>query len=459
MGSVTPGGPGTPTPHESEKKLPKIGIGRGRQVTPQPANVKPTPVPTGTGSVDGIKRPPPKALPKPPNPKTAKKVEWVAADSVTARKRAAETPQTSNTNKPLSAKTTSYAAAQGDLKALQQMRARGVPWEKNTLSKAIENGHIHILRWAIKEGIPVGGAECRAAARIGDIGTLQKLKDGRFEGMKKGIELDPGVANAAAESGDVDTLEYAIKNGASYDSELVYHAGKSGDKDMITYLRTNAKELAANSTDSSETDWQDALATRLPAGLAEGGNKATYIWAASTPYVRFEDKQVQDQVSAAAAKGGKLDMLQWLHDKKGFAVNHNTVVAAAARNGDQKMLEWLVSKGGAKLDHQVCHIAARNGDLKMIEWALKNGAPPLDTGVVRNAASRGHLHILEFVKSTGKLLETSVHDEAFGNDRVDVMKWLQGNGYKFDFAKLEHDAMIASRPNVRSWAQQQQIKR
>jgi len=60
---------------------------------------------------------------------------------------------------------TAAAAAGGQLKALQWLRARGCPWDASCCTAAAKNGNEELLRWAIDAGCPFQRKACFVEAK------------------------------------------------------------------------------------------------------------------------------------------------------------------------------------------------------------------------------------------------------------------------------------------------------
>ncbi|CAB9499921.1 expressed unknown protein [Seminavis robusta] len=79
-----------------------------------------------------------------------------------------------------------------------------------------------------------------------------------------------------------------------------------------------------------------------------------------------------NQVCAAAAKVGSLEVIQWAKDK-GFHWNRDTSKNAAAY-GHLELLKYL-HENGCPWDWRTCCFAAENGHLEVLKYAIENGCP------------------------------------------------------------------------------------
>ena len=80
----------------------------------------------------------------------------------------------------------------------------------------------------------------------------------------------------------------------------------------------------------------------------------------------------EDFVCEAAAKGGQLEVLKWLH-KVGYPWNPNTC-AYAAQGGHLKILQWLRAND-CPWGPVTCVWAAEYGHFELLKWARKNDSP------------------------------------------------------------------------------------
>jgi hypothetical protein len=132
-----------------------------------------------------------------------------------------------------------------------------------------------------------------------------------------------------------------------------------------------------------------------------------------------------------AARGGKLDVLQWLYTQDvSSGWPSIDVLVSAAICGHLHVLQWIHSQGHLiTWDNAACLSAASgNGHLHILQW-LRNQDPPCqwDSKACSNAAWFGHLHILKWLRNQdppcpwdGKACSNPA---AYGN--LDVLRWLR----------------------------------
>jgi len=117
----------------------------------------------------------------------------------------------------------------------------------------------------------------------------------------------------------------------------------------------------------------------------------------------------------AAAGGGHLDVLQWMH-----------------------WLNWSLGKYGVNdrgVDETVASGAARGGHVHVLKW-LQTQRPrfldePVASRVANNAARAGHTHVLQWLLGVGVQPKPVICAVAAYNGQVAVLKWLREKGLQF----------------------------
>ena len=108
-----------------------------------------------------------------------------------------------------------------------------------------------------------------------------------------------------------------------------------------------------------------------------------------------------DDVCAAAASGGHVDLLKWLHSK-GCPWDELTC-AHAARGGYLTMLQWMRSQDPpCPWNESVCIYAAQGGHLTTLQWLRSQDPPcPWSYHACSFAAESGQLTTLQWLRSQG----------------------------------------------------------
>jgi len=103
-----------------------------------------------------------------------------------------------------------------------------------------------------------------------------------------------------------------------------------------------------------------------------------------------------------AAESGRLRVLQWMRLEAQPPCPWDIVDCAgsAAWGGHIEVLEWLFTVGGSNIRHKrICAFAARAGQLETLKWLRLKALCPWDERVCEFAAEYGHLGILQWARS------------------------------------------------------------
>ncbi len=131
---------------------------------------------------------------------------------------------------------------------------------------------------------------------------------------------------------------------------------------------------------------------RVPEIAAEIGHLEMLSWAVSeqgctlSPFVWF-----------FAAKGGNLDVLEWLRMHR-CPKDLYSCAAGAAAGGSREALKWSRQRGHG-WDRFVPYSAARAGNLEMLQWATRHGCPWDRHRCGEVAAANGHSTVVEWVNN------------------------------------------------------------
>jgi len=283
--------------------------------------------------------------------------------------------------------------------------------------------------------------------------------------------------------GSLDTLKYAYEVGfATIDSEISMTDAARGGK------LENMKWMHAKGCSIGPTTFQVA---------AIRGDVETLRWMREVREVEFPEPQqpfaersVFAKIVYAAFYGGHIPairfMLEWVDD--GTPTDHETGcehTTAAAEGGHLHALKWLHSfDPPCPWDEDACTWAARGGHLKTLQYLVHNGCP-FNEGIFAKAARGGHIPILEWafaelihvdefskpgfqtcMEAAGKDLETlkwlrsqdppCPWDErtcayAAGNGNLEVLRYARGNGCPWDVETCLY-AALGGHPDTLDWA-------
>jgi hypothetical protein len=112
----------------------------------------------------------------------------------------------------------------------------------------------------------------------------------------------------------------------------------------------------------------------------------------------------------AAARGGHIECVTFLHDKCGMAYTLETMMFAS-HSGRLALIQYL-HEMGCPWDGEVCARLASVGALDCLAYAHQNGCP-WDARTCAAAAGSGHLQCLEYAHQQGCVWDASTVNNAF----------------------------------------------
>jgi hypothetical protein len=144
-------------------------------------------------------------------------------------------------------------------------------------------------------------------------------------------------------------------------------------------------------------------------------------------YCQAHPKFSFDSAIDDAAKGGDLEVLQWLRDIAGATYQHGSV-CTAAQNGHDNAVLWLLAnfpECHGEITAALMDTAARNGDLGIVhvlhEWSTEG----CTTQAMDGAAANGHLDVVVFLhEHRMEGCTTAAVDDAARNGHLHVIEWL-----------------------------------
>lgn len=152
-----------------------------------------------------------------------------------------------------------------------------------------------------------------------------------------------------------------------------------------------------------------------------------------------------------AAKGGHLEVLQWINS--GTLFYHSSITSGAAEGG-LRVLQWVVTEGRwrnqPKWHLNTCAIAAGKGDLPMLKWVKERGAP-WSNDVTYEAAKEGHLEVLMWAIDNGAGWHPKVCAIAAEKGHLEVLQWARSNGALWDDRVVGRQAIMNGHLHVLQW--------
>jgi len=142
----------------------------------------------------------------------------------------------------------------------------------------------------------------------------------------------------------------------------------------------------------------------------------------------------------AAARGGQLDLMKWLHLDLGYPWDGHACTQAAA-NGHLHVLKWLYHEAQPGLAHAhdnpsrhpfpaaMITSAARCGHMHVLVWLNDTigqlGRWRFSEGVCDEAAQMGHLDILKYAHCNRVTITPQAAAYAAQNGQVHILEWMR----------------------------------
>ena len=235
-----------------------------------------------------------------------------------------------------------------------------------TVEKAAENGHLHVIQWALSNYI-----SCGAHVQLPAIAARHRQWKILLYLLQNKFPLTSDVAVSAAEIGDLEMLKWAKENGIKIIGDCATQAAANGHFEVFLWLAENQCYIDGNTfkyTDSIEIlNWAKLHGYSIPTG--------------SILFSLCENS---------------LEVMKWLYENGYCPAFESRFCVLAARDGYLETLKWLRTVGCPWDENTLCSAAA-NGFLDIIKWAIENGCPiEKSSTIFKLSAVYGHLHILKW---------------------------------------------------------------
>ena len=269
------------------------------------------------------------------------------------------------------------AAAVGNLSVLKHLReVLDYPWGELTCAEAAAHGHLEVLRWAREQECPWSEASTARAARHGHLHIIEYVHEQYRAGETNGREpWNARTCGDAAEGGHIAILDYLRQQGCAWDADVAWRASRGGHIDLLKWCR------------------------------------------AQQPPVPMDGRACEH-----AAKANNLDMLRWLREN-GCEWSHTTCTAAAGQ-GHLKVLEYARAQLPPCSWIAATCAAASGGHLECLQWLHEHGCP-WTVGVSLAAAKSGHLEMLRWAAEHGCPVSRNVVQSAALTGQLPCLRWLR----------------------------------
>uniref|UniRef100_A0A7S1V2C5 Uncharacterized protein n=1 Tax=Sexangularia sp. CB-2014 TaxID=1486929 RepID=A0A7S1V2C5_9EUKA len=269
----------------------------------------------------------------------------------------------------------------------------------NIVERAVSDGHVPLLRWALEAGANV---DVHAARAIGALGNEQLAR----------------------------TL---ISDRPSFWTPVVEGLASGGHGVVLHKLLTDT-QAGDHPPPSNMARWEIARH-----GLAQCAS-----------YVRPEASWWRENMLSFVLSSGDLAFVQWvvgdatLDPDSGLAFH-------AAYSGSVAVLEYVVEQHGAALTPGAARAAALHGHVEVLRWLLARECP-LDDGVIVEAARGGHVPALEcLVDEFGVALVDEAADGAAHRGHLEALQWLVSHGCPVNQERVACCACIGNDESLIRW--------
>ena len=199
------------------------------------------------------------------------------------------------------------------------------------------------------------------------------------------------------------------------------------------------------------------LCTRVKGVVIEPGSVALAKWALAEGCPRDNGFQLEPTTMAhVAARQGHRELVQWLVQEQGFAMDKR-VMKNAAFGGNLELVQWLYGKGSFTLDCEVVHEAAHSGNVELAQW-LRGEGGEWRAGFCFSAARSGRLEMLRWARENGCDWNEMTCAGAAQGGHLEVLQWLRANGCPWN-RETTHSAVWCNQFEVLRWAHENGCER
>ena len=149
------------------------------------------------------------------------------------------------------------------------------------------------------------------------------------------------------------------------------------------------------------------LCTRVESDVIGPGRVALAKWALAEGCPR--ENETGFTAAASAAEHGHRELVQWLIQEQGFAMD-TIVMAGAARSGNLELVRWLRGEG-CDWGAWTCRFAASAGHLGVLQWLRAEGCP-WNWLICYWAVEKGHVEVLRWARENGCVWDAETQDRA-----------------------------------------------
>ncbi len=266
---------------------------------------------------------------------------------------------------------------------------------------AVAAGNVDIVKYVWNLGVDVNELRDEVISglwpEIADTKEMEK-RLGKYKYIDDPIEV-------AAEKGYPDVVKYLIEIGFHVTANVFEAAGKSGNLNLVKYLIT--------------PDVPEEQIVNILKGAIEAGN---------INIVEFLDRDIPNNALLVAAKGGNIEMVEYLLNNYDIDINEDNFVNAASESGNLELVKYFVKLGAdPHLDEDFALVsAAASGNVDVLKYLVE----------------------LNLNLEQGRNYATSLSIIPAAKGYLNIIKYLEERGIPFDDVKLLNVAAASGRLNV-----------
>lgn len=174
--------------------------------------------------------------------------------------------------------------------------------------------------------------------------------------------------------------------------------------------------------------------------------------------MQTDERVALDNIVAGAVGIGNVEVLEWARNKD-FEYTEDHFIAAALHSR-LNVLQWAEEKDLSWYAQNVLNAAATGGNVNILEWIHTIGREiPLESA--RTAAFHGHVEVLSWMNEHG-LIEAKgapwISESAASGGRINVLDWFFDNGFIVDARAVIENGAVEGHKSVLVWAREHGIE-
>jgi hypothetical protein len=263
-------------------------------------------------------------------------------------------------------------------------------------------------------------------------------RDDRFRPLTWWSRVSPGVSRRrrasllfclATPRSSFSFLSWLHLNGCSFDEAVFTKAAALGRMDVIRWLHVEGCPYEQK---------------KVLGAAASGGHIEILDWVHENEGIPPWDYGIVRDLFYLAARAGRLAVVDWLHSK-GYECRRNTgrhLFELAVYSGCVDLLRSLRDRGhigdcGRAFDDALCA-----GHLEVLRWLLSEGLVKRRDAIgvhpLFAAICRGHLGIAKWLRSEGCAWPRRACENAINWAHLDILQWLRSEGCPWNVAECLH---------------------